>query len=110
MPKYKIEFKHDSEPDFSWLEQVRYNPRSKNYEPIYSDWYRNPENHVTLSMVVYVLDDKDDDWRVIDSLRNIDFLTGGNDWCICTFYRIEDIPASCAYLRELAQNAINKQE
>ena len=40
MPRTKreisIEFDHDPDPDFSWLEQDCYNPRSKEYAPTYA--------------------------------------------------------------------------
>jgi len=124
MTRYKIVFDHDQEPDFSWLEQDHYNPNHPSYDPAYrskaemdagcppidGNWYRDPENHVALAMVVYAFDDTADDWDVIDSLGGIDFLADSDDWTTGTFYRVEDIPARCAYLRELATDAILSAE
>lgn len=118
MIKYKIVFTHDPDPDFSWLDD-HYDPSSKDYDPVYrstedmaagkpldADWYRDPENHVALAMLVYAMADEDEDWRLIDSLGNIDFLADGNDWQTGTYYKVDDIPARCAYLRELASDAL----
>jgi hypothetical protein len=112
----KIVFEHDQEPDFSWLEQDMYNPKHPSYEPTYRtdedmkagremnpEWYRNPENHVALSMLVYEMTDEDNDWRVVDSLGNIDFFADSDEWKTGTFYRLSDVPEG--YLRELAEEA-----
>src|SRR5262245_58513831 len=105
---YCIVIEHDLDPDFSWLEQDCYNPRSPEYDPVYptkedcdakvnaydGDWYRDPENHVALSMVAC-----DEDGEIIDSLGGIDFLADSDDWKIGTVYRLATLD-SCPYLRE----------
>jgi hypothetical protein len=109
-----IVFEHDTDPDFSWLEQDHYNPSHASYDPIYptraemkarrnaydGDWYRNPDNHVALAMVAY-----DRHNEVTDSLGSIDFLADGDDWTTGTFYYVSDIPRACRYLRSLAREA-----
>lgn len=113
----KIVFDHDTDPDFSWLEQDHYNPRNPEYEPVYrtkedmdagkepldGDWYRNPDNHVALSMLVYEMGEADEDWQVVDSLGGIDFLNDSDDWATGTFYHINALPEG--YLRNLAREA-----
>ena len=113
----KIVFDHDSDPDFSWLEQDHYKPGHKDYSPVYpteadmkagtnaypDDWYTDPENHVALSMLVYELGDDDEDWRLVDSLGSIDFLADSDDWATGTFYRVSGLPEG--YLRDLAREA-----
>lgn len=108
---YRIVIDHDSDPDFSWLEQDHYDPRSPNYDPVYpteadmkagtnaydGDWYRDPSNHVALSMVAY-----DEDGNVVDSLGSIDFLADSDDWRTGTFYDVADIRGA-SYLQELAR-------
>lgn len=116
----KIVFEEDPEPDFSWLQQEMYNPSSPEYAgPIYPttqdmrkkqnaydpEWYRDPANHVALSMLVYELGPDDDDWRLVDSLGNIDFLDDGDDHGTGTFYRVEQIPKGWTYQRHLAREA-----
>ena len=120
--RYKIVIEYDPEPDFSWLEQDQYNPASLEYDPFYpskadmdakrnaynGDWDRNPDNHVALCLLVFVIGPDDDDWQIIDSLGNIDFLVSSDrDWTTGTFYCVDDIPNECVYLRELASDAIN---
>ena len=114
----KVVFEHDPEPDFSWLEQDQYNPHKPKYDPIYrsvadmrakrnpydGDWYRDVDNHVALTMIVYELSDTSDDWEIVDSLCNIDFLRDGNDWQTGTFYRLSALKSS-PYLQELAKDA-----
>lgn len=120
-PRVKVIFEHDTDPDFSWLEQDMYNPQSPEYSPVYrtkedmdagkspmdGDWYRNPENHVSLSMLVYKMDEGDEDWQLVDSLGNIDFLADSDDWATGTFYHISALPEG--YLRDLAKDAGLKQ-
>lgn len=115
----KIVFDHDRDPDFSWLEQSMYDPSSPDYSPTYrtaadmkakrnpmdGEWYRNPDNHVALAMVVYEMSAGDSDWRVVDSLCSIDFLADGRDWTTGTFYAISEIPKACRYQRTLAREA-----
>lgn len=110
-----IRFEHDDYPDFSWLEQDHYNPRHPSYDPVYhsradmkagrnpidGDWYRNPANHVALSMVVF--DDSTGD--IIDSLGGIDFLEESDDWGTGLFHYVSDIPKQWRYLRSLARDA-----
>ena len=84
----KIVIDYDPEPDFSWLTQ----PELKN---------ENKKNHIALAMTVYEMGDND--WKIVDSLGNIDFLKGGNDWAIGTFYYVSELPVG--YLRELATEA-----
>ena len=124
MERYKVVFEHDQDADFSWLEQDMYDPNHPSYEPCYKskedmeagkepfdgEWYRNPDNHVALQMVVYRMDDQSDDWVVIDSLGSIDFLADSDDWMTGTFYKVEQIPAGCEYMRELFQNAIDEHK
>jgi hypothetical protein len=113
----KIVFEHDTDPDFSWLEQDHYNPRNPGYEPIYrtkedmdaqrapldGDWYRDPENHVTLSMLVLEMKEEEEEWQVVDSLGGIDFLADSDDWATGTFYHVNALPKG--YLRDLAKDA-----
>lgn len=114
----KIVFEHDPDPDFSWLEQDCYDPNHPSYAgPVYPteadakagtnaydpDWYRDPDNHVALAMTVLEMTEEDDDWRVVDSLGGIDFLTSSDDWATGTFYHVSQIPDG--YLRELAREA-----
>ena len=113
----KVVFEHDDDPDLSWLEQDHYNPHKPGYEPIYrtqadmksgrnpidGDWYRDPENHVTLSMLVYEMDESDEDWRLVDSLGGIDFLADSDDWQTGTFHHVSALPKG--YLRDLAKDA-----
>ena len=116
----KVVFKHDRDADFSWLEQDMYDPSKPGYDPIYpseadmkaktnaydGNWYRDPDNHVALMMLVYELRDDADDWELVDSLGGIDFLRDDeSDWTTGTFYRLSDIPKGCDYLRELAKDA-----
>lgn len=117
--KYKVTFDHDPDPDFSWLEQDIYNPDSPNYEPIYRSkedrdagrdpldghWYRDPDNHVCLTMCVYELGDDDADWKLVDSLGGIDFLADSDDWTTGTFYSLKSIAENCTYQRELFEKA-----
>lgn len=118
MTRRKVVFAHDIDPDFSWLDQDCYNPSSKDHDPIYpskedadakrnaydGDWYRDPDNHVALSMLVYEMTEDADDWQVVDSLGSIDFLANGDDWTTGTFYRLRDL-ARFPYLHELAKDA-----
>lgn len=118
--RYKAVFEHDSESDFSWLEQDIFNPSKPGYEPIYrsqedmeagrepidGEWYRDPANHVALHMMVYRLAEDAEDWEPIDSLGNIDFLEDSDDWCTGTFYSPADLPERCGYQRELFEQAI----
>lgn len=116
----KIVFIPDAEPDFSWLEQDQYNPNKPGYDPIYRtaadmrakrdpidpEWYRDPDNHVALAMLVYELTAHDDDWQLIDSLGNIDFLDDdSDDHGTGTFYSVQAIPKRWTYLRTLAREA-----
>lgn len=113
-----IVFDHDPEPDFSWLEQDHLKPGHKDYSPCYRtgadmrakrnpvdpDWYRDPENHVALCMLVYEQQTAGPD-QVVNSLGNIDFIEPWNDWTTGTFYFVNDIPKRCRYQRSLARDA-----
>jgi hypothetical protein len=109
--KLKVVFEHDENPDFSWLDKhatadnpvYRTEADMKAGRPIDPAWYNNPENHVALSMVVYKLDDRDEDWQVLDSLGNIDFLADSDDWATGEFYYVSDLPNG--YLQDLAREA-----
>lgn len=114
--KRKIVFEYDQDPDFSWLEQDQYDPSKPGYDPIYptgkdmkakrnaydGNWYRNPDNHIALEMIVYEQTPDDQDWRIVDTLGGIDFLVTGNDWTTGTFYRLKELNG-CPYLRTLAK-------
>ena len=102
-----IVIEHDCDPDMSWLEQDCYNPASKKYRPLYrdsdmtqeidGDWYRDPDNHVALTMVAY-----DEGGNVVDSLGGIDFLADSADWKTGHFgslAALKDAP----YLQNLAK-------
>lgn len=116
-PRRKIVFDTESDPDFSWLEQDHYKPGHKDFSPIYPTeadmragtnaydpaWYTDPANHEMLCMLVYEL--RGDDWELVDSLGNIDFLASEDDHDYGTFYRVSDIPATWTYQRELAKDA-----
>lgn len=117
----KIVFEHDSDADFSWLEQDHYNPSHPSYEPTYPskevmdaggkphdpEYYRNPENHVALSMLVYRMTDEDEDWQLVDSLHGIDFLFACDDWTTGTFYSVDSIPERFSYQKELVAETIS---
>ena len=103
-----VVIRHDCDPDMSWLEQDCYNPASKEYRPLYhdsdmkqaidGDWYRDPDNHVALTMVAAY----DEDGNVVDSLGGIDFLADSADWKTGHFgslAALKDTP----YLQELAK-------
>lgn len=119
MPRRKVVFEHDTDPDFSWLEQEQYNPSHPTYDPIYrsradmrakrnaidGDWYRDPENHVALCMLVYEQCGTCDEWKLVDSLGNIDFIAAWDDWTTGEFYYVSDIPKHAKYLRSLAREA-----
>lgn len=116
MAKFVV-FDFDSDADMSWLEQDRYNPAHPSYSPIYptladmhakrnaidGDWYRNPDNHVALDMVVRKETVEGDE--VVDSLGGIDFLESEDDWTTGTFRYVNDIPKRCRYQRQLAREA-----
>jgi hypothetical protein len=101
---------HDSDPDFSWLEQDHYNPRHPSYEPTYytkedmkarrnpidADWYRDPDNHVALATIAY-----DEDGNILDSLGGIDFLADSDEWKTGTFYKVSQLPEG--YLKDIAR-------
>ena len=112
----RIVIDHDSDPDFSWLEQDIYDPQSPKYAgPVYPtvrdmrrktnaydpDWYRDPANHVALQAVAIWTDDDGKD-EVIDSLGNIDFLESSDDWRTGTFYTLRQLKG-CRYLQEIAR-------
>lgn len=109
----KVVFEHDSDPDFSWLEQdcfkseptyrTRADMKAKR-NPISAEWYANPDNHVALSMLVYELTPDAEDWTLVDSLGNIDFFADGNDWKTGTFYHLRELNG-CPYLKSLAKDA-----
>lgn len=113
----RVEFDYDPTPDFSWLEQDQYNPSKPGYDPVYpskadmdrkqnaydGDWYRDPENHVALCMLVYEQCNLGE-WHVTDSLGNIDFLKDTDEWTIGTFDRLQALKAF-PYLHELAKEA-----
>jgi hypothetical protein len=114
--RYRVTFDYDPDPDYSWLEQSQYNPDSDGYEPIYRtaadmrakhnpiEDYANPENHVTLCMLVERIGPDDNDWQHVDSLGGIDFLADSSDWFTGTFYSLKALrPRS--YLRQLAREA-----
>ncbi len=115
--KRKIVFEHDTDPDFSWLDQDMYDPSKPGYEPIYrsqadmkakrkpidGNWYRDPENHIALSMLVFEMSEDDEDWQIIDSLGSIDFLTDSSEVTTGTFYNVNALPKG--YLRDLAKEA-----
>jgi hypothetical protein len=117
-PRRKVVIDYETEPDFSWLEQDHYKPGHPEYSPIYRtaddmkhkrnaidpSWYTDPDNHVALMMITFELADDDDDWRIVDSLRNIDFLADGDDWQTGTFYTLAQLKSS-PYLQELAKEA-----
>jgi hypothetical protein len=117
MKRTKVVFEHDSDPDFSWLEQDHYNPRHSSYTPVYrtkedmdaernpidGDYYRDPQNHVALCMLVYEMDEDNEDWVLVDSLGSIDFMADEDNWTTGTFYRLDAIPERCDYQRELAK-------
>ena len=96
---------HDPDPDFSWLEQDCYDPRSPAYERLFRgpagalidpDWYRDPANHVALEVIAY-----DADGEVIDALGGIDFLADDDAWRTGEFHRLSQIGDS--YLRDIAR-------
>lgn len=107
----KIIFEHDPDPDFSWLEQPCQREPVWRTEadmkagkpPLNPDWYCNPANHVALCMAVLEFPTDADDWQVVDSLGNIDFMADSDDWATGTFYRVSALPDG--YLRELAREA-----
>lgn len=111
----KVVFEVEREPDFSWLEQWNTPDTYRGNEVIrdgrklsFADYMRtvgNPDYHEMLCMVVYELAEDADDWEVVDSLGNIDFIADGDDYGTGTFYRVSAIPAAWAYLRELATEA-----
>lgn len=118
MTRRKVIIEHDSNPDFSWLDQDHYDPRHPSYDPVYpsradmrakrnaydGDWYRNPDNHVALCMVTYEFGPRDTEWRVIDSLGGIDFLVNSDDWETGTFYTLKSMKPR-SYLRSLAKES-----
>lgn len=127
-PSYRVTFAHDPEPDFSWLAQDIYDPASRAYRgPVYPSrrdmgrqqhaydpqWYRNPEHHVALTMLIERETEKTDaggtEWEVIDALGNIDFLADSSDWGTGTFYQYRHIPAQWKYLRSLVRDSIGRQ-
>jgi len=134
MTRFKVVFEHDSDPDFSWLEQDHYNPSHPSYDPVYrtkedmeagrapidGEWYRDPENHVALMMLVYWMEDisnnplpdncweGSEDWELVDSLGSIDFLADEDNWATGTFYKVEQIPEACEYQRELFGDAMKE--
>lgn len=84
----KIVVEYDHEPDFSWLDQ----PEFKN---------ENKDDHIALEMTVYEMGEND--WKLVESLGNIDFRKDGDDWAVGTFYRVSELPVG--YLRHLATEA-----
>jgi hypothetical protein len=76
---------YDQDADFSWLEQDEFKDE-------------DPRDHIALEVVLY-----DDAGVVIDSLCGIDFIEARDDWTTGCFDSVEDIPARCEYLREIAQ-------
>jgi hypothetical protein len=105
-----VVIEHDTDADFSWLEQSMYDPASSDYEPTWRtkadmdagrepldpEWYRDPDNHVALCMVAY-----DDEGNVLDSLGGIDFLADSDDWKTGTFGSLRALKG-CPDLQELA--------
>lgn len=83
----KVVFDYDPEPDLSWLDQDEFRQENK-------------ANHIALEMLVFEMTENDNDWRLIDSLGNIDCLADKNDWATGTFYNSDSIPEG--YLRQLA--------
>jgi hypothetical protein len=118
--RIKVVFEYDNDPDFSWLEQDHYNPNHPDYSPVWrtkedmeagrnpidGEWYRNPENHVALSMLVFTMEENDEDWQLVDSLGGIDFLADSDEWQTGTLYSLDAIPEG--YLRELASEAFRR--
>lgn len=115
--RQKVVIEHDDDPDWSWLQQDHYDPKSSSYTPVYptvadmraqrnaypANWYRNPDNHVALQVLLYELAPDQDDWTLKDSVGGIDFLASEDDWCTGTFYRLSTIPRSAGYLRTIAR-------
>lgn len=113
----RLIIEHDTDPDFSWLEQDHYKPGHAGYSPIYrtsadmkhgrnpipAEWYTNPDNHVSLRMVLQEMGPSDDDWRTVDSLGGIDFLADSDEWLTGTFYYLQSLPRR-SYLRQLARD------
>lgn len=69
----------------------------------YRETIGDPERHVSLMMLTYELGPADEDWRLVDSLGNIDFFEQSADWQTGTFYALNQLPAGD--LRDLARDA-----
>src|SRR5882672_9784268 len=97
---YKVIFDLEPDPDMSWLDQwntpatYKGNEVYVNGQPVpwtdYRRYWGDPDRHRMLIMLTYELKDDDDDWQLVDSLGNIDFMDDDNSE-IGTFYRLADI-------------------
>jgi hypothetical protein len=80
---------YDQDADFSWLQQSEFANE-------------NPADHVALYVALF-----DANGTVIDSLSNIDFLEAEDNWTTGRFNTVEEIPARCEYLREIAADMLS---
>lgn len=117
-PTRRVTFDHDTDPDFSWLEQDHYKPGHPDYSPIYrtaadmrakrnampAEWYTDPANHITLSMLVEEECPACGEWKVVYSLGGIDFLADSDDWRTGQFTNVAQLKG-CRYLQSLARDA-----
>lgn len=116
-PKRRVRFEYDPDPDFSWLAQDQYDPRSANYEPVYpsledmragknaydGDWYRNPQNHVALEAICEEQCPHCGTWIVTDSLAGIGFLIT-SAYQTGVFERSDELTES--YQRQIAKEML----
>jgi len=84
---YRIVIDYETDPDFSFCDE---NERTAK------------EKYVSLCTMLYDSNDK-----LIDCLSNSVFCEDADDWTIGTFDNVEQIPARCPHLREIAAELIS---
>lgn len=114
-PNRRATFDYDPDPDLSWLEQwdspAKYQGNECRDEEgdvlTFEDYQRtvgNPDHHVTLMAVCEEECPQCGEWKVVDSLHNIDFLID-DDFRTGTF-TASNLDRLSAYQREIAEEML----